>query len=147
LLINFSNQTSQSKNALQKRNIQIKHLTIGLLLVVFILIFYSLSFFAEFWHLFIPVVIFNFLFVLTTFPLEGFLRLKVMLLLIGNAVGFVWEFVWINFVSIATIFLGLSFEVFHALFNPFFHSIWIICFWSFGLSLLASREAHGKRAS
>ncbi|MEM2146188.1 MAG: hypothetical protein QW279_12555 [Candidatus Jordarchaeaceae archaeon] len=121
-------------------NIHAKHLAIGLLLASLVSIVYSIFFITEFWSLFVPVVIFNFLFVLTTFPLSGFLGLKIMLLLVGNALGVLWGLAWISFVSLATSLLGLSFEVFHAFFNPFFHSLWIVSFWSFGLSLLASSK-------
>lgn len=136
----FSEKTSQLETQASEGNINIEHFAIGLILSTGLFVVYSLFFVAAFWNVFVPIVIFNFLFALTTFLLDGSLWLKILLLAIGNAVGLAWSVAWNSFTVLATTLFGSPFEAFHAIFCPFFHSIWIISFWSIGISALASHK-------
>jgi hypothetical protein len=86
------------------------------------------------------LIIFNFVFVSLTFPLNGTLRRKLCMLLLGNVVGLVWNYVFSLFAVTTTSYFGELFEALYLIFNPFFNLVWIVSFWSLSLTVLAGSE-------
>jgi hypothetical protein len=89
------------------------------------------------------LVIFNFLFVSLTFPLDGHLSKKMCLLLIGNGLGWLWN--WLFHMLIGTIVFAVG-DVFYPVYlilNPFANLLWIVSFWSLSLTVLTS--AHEEK--
>jgi hypothetical protein len=92
----------------------------------------------------ITLVIFDLLFVSLIFQLKGSLIKKMLILAVGNAVGFSCNFLFFNFS-----YAGLNyfhefqnqFNAFYTVIFPFLNMIWIVPFWSFSLSfLIESKE-------
>ena len=88
----------------------------------------------------IPIILFNFLYVSTIFPLDGSLWRKVCLLLFGNIIGWAWNFIESSFATIATYYFGDAFNIVHVIAGPIVNSIWIVSIWSLGLSTLSSEK-------
>ena len=79
--------------------------------------------------------VFNFLFVSFLFGLNGTLTRKLVLLVLGNLMGLVWNY------SLAIIanfgyYFGDVFIICFRVFFPLLNSIWIVSFWSLSLSVL-----------
>lgn len=91
------------------------------------------------------LTIFNIFFVSLIFPLEGALVGKVLLLLIGNAVGWLWNFAASTLESIILGFFGAQLNVLFTIANPFVNLIWIVPFWSVSLTLLARSRKLGEK--
>jgi len=88
----------------------------------------------------ISIILFNFLYVFTIFPLDGPLWRKVCLLLFGNMIGWAWNFIELSFAIIATYYFGDAFNIVHFIGGPIVNSIWIVAIWSLGLSTLSSEK-------
>lgn len=88
----------------------------------------------------IPIILFNFLYVSTIFPLDVSLWRKVCLLLFGNIIGWAWNFIESSFATIATYYFGDAFNIVHVIAGPIVNSIWIVSIWSLGLSTLSSEK-------
>lgn len=99
-----------------------------------------LSFFYMTTESALMLIIFNFLFVSLTFPLNGILTRKLCLLLIGNIIGLVWNQIFSLFALAAVDYFGRFFEVLYVIFNPFLNLIWIVSFWSTSLTVLADQK-------
>ncbi len=82
------------------------------------------------------IMIFNAFFVLLIFTLEGALAGKMILLLVGNAVGWSWNFAASTLENIVAESFGTRLNLMFAFANPFVNLIWIIPFWSVSLTLL-----------
>lgn len=93
----------------------------------------------------IMLMIFNFLFISLVFPLRGKLVKKIMLLLLGNIIGFLWNNIFSLFAYTAVHYLGESFNIGYLILNPLLNLFWIVSFWSISLSFLAnSRNRQGS---
>jgi len=86
------------------------------------------------------LIIFNFLFVSLTFPLDGTLTRKIFMLLIGNIIGLFWNYLFSLFAYTVAYYLGESFNTLYIILSPFVNLIWIVSFWSISLTALASSE-------
>jgi len=76
------------------------------------------------------LILFNFLFVALTFPLNGKLTRKLCMLLIGNMVGLLWNYLFSLFADVGVNFLGNFFDALYVVLNPFLNLLWIVSFWS-----------------
>lgn len=83
---------------------------------------------------------YNFLFASLTFPLRGELATKISLLLLGNAIGLLWNYALSFFFDVLASFFGESFRVSYLILGPFSNMMWIVAFYSTSLSFLADLE-------
>jgi hypothetical protein len=86
------------------------------------------------------LIIFNFLFVSLTFPLDGTLTRKISMLLIGNIIGLFWNYLFSLFAYTVGYYLGESFNTLYIILSPFINLIWIVSFWSISLTALANSK-------
>jgi hypothetical protein len=82
------------------------------------------------------LIMFNFLFISLTFPLNGTLQRKVGMLLIGNIIGLFWNHIFSLFAANACSYFGEFYNVLFIIFNPFLNLIWIVSYWSISLTAL-----------
>jgi len=90
------------------------------------------------------LIIFNFLFVSLTFPLDGTLTRKLSMLLTGNIIGLFWNYLFSLFAYTVAYYLGDFFNTVYIILSPFVNFIWIVSFWSISLTALTNslRNAH-----
>jgi hypothetical protein len=88
------------------------------------------------WQSTIILCLFNFLFASLTFYLNGNKHQKLGLLTIGNIIGLSWNFVFFHFCEVGTLLFGVTFDAAYRMLYPFLNLMWIVPFWSVGLSLL-----------
>lgn len=114
--------------------LRINHLIVGFsaaaLISYVLLSFFDLQFA-------LTLAIFNFLFIFTIFPLEGALTRKMLLLLLGNVIGALWNYLFSLFTDLLTYYIGDMFNIFYMILNPFTNLMWIVSFWSVSLTVLA----------
>jgi hypothetical protein len=114
------------------------HLIIGAILVI-VLVFLLQHVIAE--SALISLIIFNLIFLLLTFPLNGPLWCKIVWLVLGNAVGILWCLIRLSFNSIlGTDFYGIDFFL-----NHIIDFLWIVPIWSLALSHLSMMK-HRKKS-
>ncbi len=90
-------------------------------------------------------MVFNLLFVPLTFPLDGLLAMKLLLLFAGNVIGFVWNsMLWI-FSSVMASQFGEAFNTAYFVLSPFLNLVWIISFWSVSLTVLSKSKNLARR--
>jgi hypothetical protein len=112
-----------------KENPQYLHVVIGVVIVL-VLIF-VLQYFLNGSAL-ISLVIFNLLFLLLTFPLNGSLWRKIVWLVLGNGVGVLWSLIRLSFsLVLGADFYGIDFFLSHVI-----DFLWIVPIWSLALSSL-----------
>jgi len=112
-----------------KENPQYLHVVIGVVLAI-VLIF-VLQYFLNGSAL-ISLVIFNLLFLLLTFPLNGSLWRKIVWLVLGNGVGVLWSLIRLSFsLVLGADFYGIDFFLSHVI-----DFLWIVPIWSLALSSL-----------
>lgn len=87
------------------------------------------------------LIAFNFLFVSLTFPLNGSLATKVLLLSTGNIIGVLWFFLFSTFVHGVAYYLGAAFNVLYLILGPFVNLVWIVTFYSLSLTILANAKS------
>jgi len=87
------------------------------------------------------LAIFNFLFVSLVFPLKGTLVSKLLLLLMGDIVGWLWNFV---FFMLKLAITGVFFDTLYVVLSPFLNLIWVVPFWSISLTVLANSKRKGE---
>ena len=85
------------------------------------------------------LVVFNFLFVSLTFPLDGALTRKISMLLIGNVVGLFWNYLFSSFAYTVACYLGF-FNSLYVILSPFVNLVWIVSFWSISLTVLTNSK-------
>jgi hypothetical protein len=90
------------------------------------------------------LIAFNFLFVSLTFPLNGSLASKVLLLSAGNAVGLLWVLLVSMFAHVLADYFGAAFNVLYLILGPFVNLMWIVTFYSLSLTVLANAKT-GKQ--
>ena len=83
---------------------------------------------------------FNIFFIFTIFPLNGSLKRKTFLLVIGNFLGLVWNLVFSFLVYGVTDGFEESFNASNVILAPLVNIVWIVTFWSVSLSLLVSSK-------
>jgi len=86
------------------------------------------------------LIIFNFLFVSLTFPLDGTLTRKIFMLLIGNIIGLFWNYLFSLLAYTVAYYLGESFNTLYIILSPFVNLIWIVSFWSISLTVLTNSK-------
>ncbi|MDH5794369.1 MAG: hypothetical protein OEZ18_07425 [Candidatus Bathyarchaeota archaeon] len=86
------------------------------------------------------LIIFNFLFVSLTFPLDGTLTRKISMLLIGNIIGLFWNYLFSLFAYTVAYYLGEFFNTLYIILSPLVNLIWIVSFWSISLTALANSK-------
>jgi hypothetical protein len=87
------------------------------------------------------LVVFNFLLAPLTFALEGPVRMKILLLLLGNLVGLLWNGLFSSFVSALVSGRAELLTVFYLIVSPFMNLLWIVTFYSVSLTILARSQA------
>jgi len=86
------------------------------------------------------LIIFNFLYVSLTFPLNGKLTTKLLVLLMGNVVGLLWNNLFSLFASVAANYVGEVFNILYIILNPLLNLIWIVSFWSTSLAVVTNSK-------
>lgn len=87
------------------------------------------------------LTLYNYLFVALTFPLNGRLTRKLCMLLIGNAIGLFWNYLFSSFAVTLIGYFGDSINTLYMVLNPFINLIWIVSFWSLTLTTLANSKS------
>jgi hypothetical protein len=91
-----------------------------------------------------PLILFNFLFVSALFPLSGPLRRKIVVLLTGNFIGFLWNNILYLFAFSAAEHFGGIFNTLYIILSPFLNLVWIVSFCSISLTFISPSKS--KRA-
>ena len=91
------------------------------------------------------IVIFGFIFVTLTFPLQGSFRSKVAWLGLGSLVGLVWNLLRLALIIVILGCFGtLAYRVVDFITGPAFDFVWMVPAWSIGLSMLACSRHQEK---
>jgi hypothetical protein len=124
---------------MEENGLRISHLLFGFLIIAVIsyLLLFSSVFNSESVYM---LVIFNFLFVSLTFPLDGTLTRKISMLLIGNVVGLFWNYLFSLFAYTVAYYVGGFFSTLYIILSPFVNLVWIVSFWSISLTALANSK-------
>jgi len=91
------------------------------------------------------IIIFNFLFVALTFPLNGELKTKSAMLMIGNIVCLFGNLLFSLFFAALIYYFGESLKTVYVFLNPFLNLLWIVSLWSVTLAALASSDESRRR--
>ena len=122
------------------------HVTVGVGIAVAMFLVYSSLHCMPNKSAQVSIAVFNFLFIFLIFSLEGPLLRKVFLLLSGNIVGLTWYLVQSSFGAASAYYLGVgAFKVIYVVMWPIIDLIWIVSFWSLGLSFLASTQRRNEK--
>jgi hypothetical protein len=82
---------------------------------------------------------FNFLFVFLIFPLDGKLYTKMLMLLVGNLLGYVWNRLFSFFASVVVP-PDPVFNTLYLILSPFLNLIWIVTYWSLSLTVFSGHK-------
>ena len=91
------------------------------------------------------IIIFNFLFVSITFPLNGGLVEKLSLLIAGNFIGLLCNLILSWLAKTTTGHLYDSFRAIYLILSPLANVIWIVSYWSMSLTILSRRSKKKQR--
>ncbi len=83
------------------------------------------------------LAVFNVLFVPLIFPLAGKISGKVLILLMGNALGYIWNALLSLIVVTAVDSFGELANTFYMILSPVLNLIWIVPYWSISLTVLS----------
>lgn len=83
---------------------------------------------------------FNIFFVCMFFPLGGPLKRKIIALVIGNILCFVWSTLFSMFITAVAAHVGDDFNFLFVVLNPLLNLLWIVSFWSISLTFLAESK-------
>jgi len=122
---------------LKENNVRINHLLFGFCLGAVISYVLLTSPYTSHESAYM-LVIFNFLYVSLTFPLNGKLTTKLLVLLMGNVVGLFWNNLFSLFASVAANYVGEVFNILYIILNPLLNLIWIVSFWSTSLAVVTN---------
>ncbi len=86
------------------------------------------------------MVIFDFFYVSLTFPLDGALGWKMLLFVVGNVIGILWNRFLSSVAQILTVSLGQSATTLHMALSPMLNLFWIISFWSVSLAIISNSK-------
>jgi len=124
------------------------HVAVGVGIAVIMFLLYSSLHCMPSEPALVSIGVFNFLFIFLIFSLEGPLLRKVFLLLSGNIVGLAWYLVQSSFKAASVHYLEIgAFKVIYVVMGPIIDLIWIVSFWSLGLSFLASARRRNEKES
>ncbi|MCD6243264.1 hypothetical protein J7K06_06255 [Candidatus Bathyarchaeota archaeon] len=87
---------------------------------------------------------FNFLFILTIFPLKGKFLNKLLTLILGNILSLIWNGLYPTLLS-STLLENILLNKFLSFINPIFNALWVISIWSLGLSMTSSPKTYAGR--
>ncbi|MEM2419561.1 MAG: hypothetical protein QXL38_01070 [Candidatus Bathyarchaeia archaeon] len=90
------------------------------------------------------LLVFNILFICIFFPLDGSLKRKMMILVAGNILCFIWSALFSMLVADLIVLMGDASKVLLAVLSPLLNLLWIVSFWSVSLTFLA-KSKRGKR--
>jgi hypothetical protein len=90
------------------------------------------------------LLIFSVLFISIGFQLNGTLNRKLLLLVMGNCVGFLWNLFFNAFATAAFISFGEVFNNIYIIAYPFLNSLWVISFWSLSLTFFHPLKEHKR---
>ena len=121
------------------------HLTVGSVLMVFLLVLQVQLISQLKIPTIVAIVFFNIFFVFLLFPLDGPLLYKIILLIMGNFVGILWYLVQLSFESVFLFLRITEFRIVILLVKPLIDFMWMVVFWSFSLSVLASYKRKTRR--
>ncbi len=124
---------------MEENSWRIDHLLFGFFIVAIISYVLLFSFFVSNESVYM-LIIFNFLFVSLTFPLDGTLTRKISMLLIGNVVGLFWNYLFSLFACTVAYYLGGFFNSLYIILSPFVNLVWIVSFWSLSLTALTNSK-------
>jgi hypothetical protein len=82
------------------------------------------------------LALFNFLFASLIFPLNGTLTKKISMLVIGNIIGLIWNYLFYLFAYTAANSFGNLFSIPYIILGPFINLVWIVAFWAMSLTWL-----------
>jgi hypothetical protein len=117
------------------------HLTCGILASILFTFAFRPFTAGDAWSM-LTFVSFNLLFVCLSFLLEGSLKRKLILLFCGDCLYLLLNRLLDHFwMSIAQSYKPL--DRFYVVLGPFVNMIWIVSFWSFGLTFLAGSRKQG----
>lgn len=85
----------------------------------------------------IMLAIFNLVFVLLIFPLRGGLHKKLFILLLGNALGIIWNVLFTHLTELVLTALGGAFSFLSLIFGPLLNVLWMVSYWSVGITFLS----------
>jgi len=125
---------------LKEKMVRIRRSILGFFSGVIVIYIIILSFYLVNSEAALILMIFDFLFVSLVFPLDGSFAKKIMLLLIGNVIGLLWNSVFSSFSYVAACYFGEFLNVLFVILNPLLNLIWVVSFWSISLSVLASSK-------
>lgn len=91
------------------------------------------------------LIMFNFLFISLTFPLNGTLQRKIGMLLIGNIICLFWTHIFSLFAATVCSYFGGFYNALFMILSPFLNLIWIVSFWSISLASLTSSKNRKSR--
>jgi len=109
-------------------------LLLTLLFYIFPYVFFGFSLVS------MPILFFNAVFIFLIFPLRGQLFHKISLTVVGNVVGFCWEYSLACLAANAFHYLGGWSGAIYFVISPLLELFWIVSMWSLGLSILASNQ-------
>jgi hypothetical protein len=121
---------------MEKGELKINHLIFGLLIGTTFSLF-PLYFLKLPNEAFFTLALFNILFASLIFPLNGTLTKKIFILLMGNIVGLIWNYLFYVFAYTAANSLGNLFSIPYIILSPFINLVWIVTFWAMSLTFLA----------
>jgi hypothetical protein len=84
----------------------------------------------------ITLCLFTLLFGTLIFQLNGSLTQKLVTLTAGNAIGLVWNYVFLNFSQVGSEMYAAPFDIFYTMLYPFLNLMWVVPVWAVSLSLL-----------
>jgi len=90
------------------------------------------------------LVIFNFLFVSLVFPLDGALLTKLLMLMMGNIVGWSWNSASDFLANTLAESMGRFFTAIYVILSPLMNLMWIVPFWSVSLTVVMGKRIGGK---
>lgn len=130
---------------MEKGELKMNHLIFGLLIGT-TFSFLPLYFLKLPDEAFFKLALFNILFASLIFPLNGTLTKKIFILVIGNIIGLVWNYLFYLFAYAAANSLGNLFSIPYMILSPFMNLVWIVTFWAVSLTFLApsKRRVKGK---
>jgi hypothetical protein len=129
----------------EKGKMRMNH-TLFVLLLGGVVSYVFLSFFLISKETLFTLVMFNFLFISLTFPLNGTLQRKVSMLLIGNVICLAWNHIFSLFAATVCSYFGVFYNALFIILNPFLNLIWIVSFWSISLTSLTDSKKQKSRA-
>ena len=114
------------------------HMIVGLVLVIVVVSMHLLLIRGLDLSALVAIIVFNLLFVFLLFPLEGTLHRKVVLLMMGNNVGFMWYIIQLSFSDAFSFMNTETFRMVFLVARPLIDFVWIVAVWSISLSILTS---------